>query len=94
MLNTLTDIDHPGFSLEVQQVVLRQVSMNEMAHLIHLSHDDKHPSVAVKMVLLTEVDILESWGWDAILTDELHEDDVVLLDERFRCFDASASDTS
>ena len=94
MLDTLTHIDHPWLSLEVQQVVLRKVGMDEMAYLVHLSHDDEHPSVAVKVVLLTESDVFESWSRHSTLTDKFHEDYVVLLHEGFRSFDPSAGDTS
>lgn len=71
-LYRLGDIDHVYFVLVVEQVVLAQICVDELALLVQQSHDGQHLQVYVRELLLGFLDLSQFGGRNAILADKIH----------------------
>ena len=80
ILNGLRHVNHPNLALVVEEVVLTQIPMHQLAVLVEVAHHEDALLVEVRyleVVVLADDGVLESWGGDALLADELHYDYVV-----------------
>lgn len=72
VLYALADVDNPDDVLVVEQVVLTQVCMDQLALLVQLSQDLHHLQVHFPPLVHSQLHILQSRSTVHILPDELH----------------------
>jgi hypothetical protein len=76
MLNRLTNIDYPNLALVPQEVVLTKVCMNQLRSLVKAT--DQQQGLIVDRPPVIDVGITKTRSRDAVLTKEVHDDDIVL----------------
>jgi hypothetical protein len=76
MFYRLRNIDNVNFIFEVKKVILRQISMNELASLIHAPDNKKHLFVTRTPVI--DLSIFKSWSCNTIFANEIHDYNIVL----------------
>lgn len=83
----LRHIDHVYLIVEVEQVVLTEVSVDELALLVQQPHDSQHLQVYAGELLLGLLDLSELWRRDAVLADEVHHQHIGLDQQGHRAGD-------
>lgn len=76
VLDRLRYIDHPDFAMVVEHVVFGEVAMNKSAKVVHASHYEK--DVHVCLLKVDDLSVLQAGGAKTLISDEFHDDDIVL----------------
>ena len=72
----LRHIDDPHILLIVQQVVLGEIAVDQLAFLVHIAEQMNQSQVNAVVALLGQLDIFQSRGWPTILSQKLHHQHV------------------